>query len=323
MTAVSGVDIGGSGPQEIGRGIAGFGTASLRGRILRSVALISGAVSLSILLSGCALLGGGSKPLDTYAADRTGRRRRQGTKQPADPDRRAVRAQGARRPEHRDLAGAGQHPVPQGRAMGRPAAEGRAGAAGRDVPALGRIQGRRQAGRGAWRSTIRSSSRSAPSRCGSTAAQGPRSSCSCACSTTATASVRAEKTFTATAPGRRRGQRRLCRCARRRLRAGGRRDRRLDGQDHLSRAPRMARDHMRKAVFKRLGLRPSTSSGLRTSTSHQQAHGRRLLRSADSGQRKRVVAERSQIGDQIDALGLVGNAGRFHGHTGRGECGAV
>ena len=47
----------------------------------------------------------------------------------------------------------------------------------------------------------------------------------------------------------------------------GRRDRRLDGQDHLSRAPRMARDHKRKAAFKRLGLRPSTSSGLRTSTS--------------------------------------------------------
>jgi cholesterol transport system auxiliary component len=67
MTAVSGVDIGGSGPQEIGRGIAGLGTASLRGRNLRSVALISGAVSLSILLSGCALLGGGSTPLDTYA----------------------------------------------------------------------------------------------------------------------------------------------------------------------------------------------------------------------------------------------------------------
>jgi cholesterol transport system auxiliary component len=67
MTAASGVDIDGRHPQEIGRGIAGFGAATMRGRVLSSVRLISGAVALSILLSGCALLGGGSKPLDTYA----------------------------------------------------------------------------------------------------------------------------------------------------------------------------------------------------------------------------------------------------------------
>jgi cholesterol transport system auxiliary component len=54
-----------------------------RGRFLRPVALISGAVALSILLSGCALLGGGSKPLDTYeltaptVGDRRGRSYRQ------------------------------------------------------------------------------------------------------------------------------------------------------------------------------------------------------------------------------------------------------
>lgn len=38
---------------------------SIRGR-MKSVALTSGIVALSIALSGCALLGGGSKPLDTY-----------------------------------------------------------------------------------------------------------------------------------------------------------------------------------------------------------------------------------------------------------------
>lgn len=45
--------------------------------------MLSGAVALSVLLSGCALLGGGSKPLDTYeltapaAGDGKGRGRRQ------------------------------------------------------------------------------------------------------------------------------------------------------------------------------------------------------------------------------------------------------
>jgi cholesterol transport system auxiliary component len=83
MTGASGVDIGGSDPQEIGRGSAGLGAASLRGRVLSSVRLISGAVTLSILLSGCALLGGGSRPLDTYeltapaAGDGRGRSYRQ------------------------------------------------------------------------------------------------------------------------------------------------------------------------------------------------------------------------------------------------------
>lgn len=42
------------------------GVSSMRGRRLRSVALTSGVLALSIVLSGCALLGGGSKPLDTY-----------------------------------------------------------------------------------------------------------------------------------------------------------------------------------------------------------------------------------------------------------------
>jgi cholesterol transport system auxiliary component len=87
MTAASGVDIGGGQPQEIRRGIAGFGAATMRGRVLSSVRLISRAVTLSIvvsgLLSGCALLGGGSKPLDTYeltapaAGDGRGRSYRQ------------------------------------------------------------------------------------------------------------------------------------------------------------------------------------------------------------------------------------------------------
>jgi cholesterol transport system auxiliary component len=39
---------------------------SRRGRGLKSIALTSGVLALSIALSGCALLGGGSKPLDTY-----------------------------------------------------------------------------------------------------------------------------------------------------------------------------------------------------------------------------------------------------------------
>lgn len=83
MTGGSGVDIGSGRPQEIGRGIAGLGTASKQGRILNSVRLISGAAVLSIVLSGCALLGGGSKPLDTYqltapaAGDGRGRSQRQ------------------------------------------------------------------------------------------------------------------------------------------------------------------------------------------------------------------------------------------------------
>lgn len=83
MTAVSGVDIGGRRPHEIGRGTGRLGAASLRGRIVRSVALITGAATLSILLSGCALLGGGSTPLDTYeltapaAGDGRGRSHRQ------------------------------------------------------------------------------------------------------------------------------------------------------------------------------------------------------------------------------------------------------
>ena len=87
MTGGSGVDIDGRRPQEIGRGIAGFGPASVRGRVLSSVRLVSGTLALSILLSGllsgCALLGGGSKPLDTYeltapaAGDGRGRSHRQ------------------------------------------------------------------------------------------------------------------------------------------------------------------------------------------------------------------------------------------------------
>ena len=87
MTAASGVDIEGWHPQKTGRGTAGFEAAALRGRVLSSVRLISGAVTLSILLSGllsgCALLGGGSKPLDTYeltapaAGDGRGRSYRQ------------------------------------------------------------------------------------------------------------------------------------------------------------------------------------------------------------------------------------------------------
>jgi cholesterol transport system auxiliary component len=83
MTAVSGVDIDGSDPQEIGRGSAGYGAASVRGRVLSSIKLVSGTLALSILLSGCALLGGGSKPLDTYeltapvAGDGRGRSHRQ------------------------------------------------------------------------------------------------------------------------------------------------------------------------------------------------------------------------------------------------------
>ena len=86
MTAASGVDIEGWHPQKTGRGTAGFEAAALRGRVLNSVRLISGAVTLSILLSGllsgCALLGG-SKPLDTYeltapaAGDGRGRSYRQ------------------------------------------------------------------------------------------------------------------------------------------------------------------------------------------------------------------------------------------------------
>ena len=86
MTAASGVDIEGWRPQKTGRGTAGFEAAALRGRVLSSVRLISGAVTLSILLSGllsgCALLGG-SKPLDTYeltapaAGDGRGRSYRQ------------------------------------------------------------------------------------------------------------------------------------------------------------------------------------------------------------------------------------------------------
>lgn len=50
---------------------------------MKPVALTSGAVALSILLSGCALLGGGSRPLDTYeltapaAGDGRGRSYRQ------------------------------------------------------------------------------------------------------------------------------------------------------------------------------------------------------------------------------------------------------
>ena len=86
MTAVSGVDIESWRPQKTGRGTAGFEVAALRGRVLSSVRLISGAVTLSILLSGllsgCALLGG-SKPLDTYeltapaAGDGRGRSYRQ------------------------------------------------------------------------------------------------------------------------------------------------------------------------------------------------------------------------------------------------------
>ena len=83
MTAASGVDIDGRDPQKTSRGIAGFSTAWLQGRILRPVGLISGTVALTILLSGCALLGGRSTPLDTYeltapaAGDGRGRSNRQ------------------------------------------------------------------------------------------------------------------------------------------------------------------------------------------------------------------------------------------------------
>lgn len=79
MTGGRGVDIDGRRPHEIGRGIAGLGAAPLRGRMLRPVALTSGVLALSILLSGCALLGAGSTPLDTYeltaptTAERRGR----------------------------------------------------------------------------------------------------------------------------------------------------------------------------------------------------------------------------------------------------------
>ncbi len=95
-------------PQESGRGIAGFGPASVRGPVLSSVRLVSGTVALSILLSGCALLGGGSKPLDTYELTAPAAGDGRGTEPPADTDRRALGAEGARRPEHRDLARAGQ-----------------------------------------------------------------------------------------------------------------------------------------------------------------------------------------------------------------------
>ncbi|HEY6633626.1 MAG TPA: ABC-type transport auxiliary lipoprotein family protein [Rhizobiaceae bacterium] len=65
------------------REMIGFGAAAVRGRVLDSVRLISGTLALSILLSGCALLSGGSKPLDTYeltapaAGDGRGRSARQ------------------------------------------------------------------------------------------------------------------------------------------------------------------------------------------------------------------------------------------------------
>lgn len=57
-------------------------TARVRGRVLRSVRLISGALALTVVLSGCALLGG-TKVLDTYeltapaAGDGRGRSYRQ------------------------------------------------------------------------------------------------------------------------------------------------------------------------------------------------------------------------------------------------------
>ena len=67
----------------------------------------------------------------------------------ANPDRPAFGAQGAGQPEHRHQALRPLDPVSEGRAMGRPAAADRAGAAGRDIPALGQLRRRRQAGRGA------------------------------------------------------------------------------------------------------------------------------------------------------------------------------
>lgn len=63
--------------------MASLGRAPLRGSILRPASLISGVLALSILLPGCALLGGGSAPLDTYtltapaAGDGRGRSYRQ------------------------------------------------------------------------------------------------------------------------------------------------------------------------------------------------------------------------------------------------------
>ena len=41
------------------------------------------------------------------------------------------------------------------------------------------------------------------------------------------------------------------------------------------------------------------------------------------GQRDRLVAERTQIGNQISTLSLVGNTGYFHEHTGRMRIDAV
>ena len=153
---------------------------------------------LALLLPGCALLGGGT-PARYLRAVGADARRRPAPRACADPDRRAFGAQGAGRPEHRHQAGAGRHPVSQGRAMGRPAAEDRAGAAGRHVPALGPLRRRRQAGRGAG-DRLSGDRRDPGLRGQRRGGKPPRSNCSCACSTTATAQVRASKTFTASAP---------------------------------------------------------------------------------------------------------------------------
>jgi len=65
MTGGCGVDFAGLGPQDSSRGIVCHGAAWLRGRSLRLARKIAAAVAISLLLSGCALLGG-SKPLDTF-----------------------------------------------------------------------------------------------------------------------------------------------------------------------------------------------------------------------------------------------------------------
>ena len=85
MMAGRGVDIGAGRQQDSRMRIAGPASAGFfRGASgLSSGKLIAGIAALSVLLSGCALLGGGSKPLDTYeltapaAGDGKSRSRRQ------------------------------------------------------------------------------------------------------------------------------------------------------------------------------------------------------------------------------------------------------
>ena len=65
MTGGCGVDFAGMGPHDFRRGFSCCGAAGLRGRGLRLARQIAAAVAFSLLLSGCALVGG-SKPLDTF-----------------------------------------------------------------------------------------------------------------------------------------------------------------------------------------------------------------------------------------------------------------